>query len=81
MAEIEAHESKIYSEFAPLYDKIFGKIFYSRLERVIEDLEIPPALLSRLIPLTAKLSESISPPTCWPGPGKRSRIMDGPILE
>ena len=42
MAEIEAHESKIYSEFAPLYDKIFGKIFYSRLERVIEGLEIPP---------------------------------------
>ena len=42
MAEIEAHESKIYSEFAPLYDKIFGKIFYSRLERVIEDLDIPP---------------------------------------
>ena len=42
MAEIEAHESKIYSEFAPLYDKIFGKIFYSRLERVIEELEIPP---------------------------------------
>ena len=42
MAEIEAHESKIYSEFAPLYDRIFGKIFYSRLERVIDDLEIPP---------------------------------------
>lgn len=42
MGEIEAHESKLYSDFAPLYDKIFGKIFYSRLERVIEDLEIPP---------------------------------------
>jgi phosphatidylethanolamine/phosphatidyl-N-methylethanolamine N-methyltransferase len=42
MAEIEAHESKIYGEFAPLYDKIFGKIFYTRLERVIEDLDIPP---------------------------------------
>jgi phosphatidylethanolamine/phosphatidyl-N-methylethanolamine N-methyltransferase len=41
MGEIEAHESKLYSEFAPLYDKIFGKIFYSRLERVIEELEIP----------------------------------------
>jgi phosphatidylethanolamine/phosphatidyl-N-methylethanolamine N-methyltransferase len=41
MADIEAHESKIYSEFAPLYDRIFGKIFYSRLERVIEDLDIP----------------------------------------
>jgi phosphatidylethanolamine/phosphatidyl-N-methylethanolamine N-methyltransferase len=42
MAEIEAHESKLYSELAPLYDKIFGKIFYSRLERVIENLDIEP---------------------------------------
>lgn len=41
MADIEAHESKLYSEFAPLYDRVFGKIFYSRLERVIEDLDIP----------------------------------------
>ncbi|MDP2605205.1 MAG: class I SAM-dependent methyltransferase [Deltaproteobacteria bacterium] len=42
MPEIEAHESKLYAEFAPLYDKIFGKIFYSRLESVIDDLDIPP---------------------------------------
>jgi phosphatidylethanolamine/phosphatidyl-N-methylethanolamine N-methyltransferase len=42
MGEIEAHESKLYAEFAPLYDKVFGKIFYSRLERVIEDVGIPP---------------------------------------
>ena len=42
MAENEAHESKLYGEFAPLYDKIFGKIFYSRLERVIDDVGIPP---------------------------------------
>jgi phosphatidylethanolamine/phosphatidyl-N-methylethanolamine N-methyltransferase len=42
MAEIEAHESKLYAELAPLYDKVFGKIFYSRLERVIEDIDIPP---------------------------------------
>ena len=42
MADIEAHESKLYAEFAPLYDRVFGKIFYSRLERVIEDLNIPP---------------------------------------
>lgn len=41
MGEIEAHESKLYSEFAPLYDKIFGKIFYSRLRRVIKALHIP----------------------------------------
>jgi phosphatidylethanolamine/phosphatidyl-N-methylethanolamine N-methyltransferase len=42
MADIEAHESKIYSEFAPLYDKVFGKIFYNRIEQVIENLCIPP---------------------------------------
>jgi phosphatidylethanolamine/phosphatidyl-N-methylethanolamine N-methyltransferase len=41
MGDIEAHESRLYSDFAPLYDKVFGKIFYSRLERVIEALEIP----------------------------------------
>ena len=41
MGEIEAHESKLYSEFAPLYDKVFGKIFYSRLRWVIRDLNIP----------------------------------------
>ena len=42
MADIEAHESKLYSEFAPFYDRVFGKMFYNRLERVIEDLDIPP---------------------------------------
>jgi phosphatidylethanolamine/phosphatidyl-N-methylethanolamine N-methyltransferase len=42
MADIEAHESKLYGEFAPLYDKVFGKIFYNRLEYVIENLGIPP---------------------------------------
>jgi phosphatidylethanolamine/phosphatidyl-N-methylethanolamine N-methyltransferase len=41
MGDIEAHESRLYSDFAPLYDKVFGKIFYSRLERVIEGLDIP----------------------------------------
>ena len=41
MGEIEAHESKLYAELAPIYDKVFGKIFYSRLERVIEELDIP----------------------------------------
>ncbi|MGH7888790.1 MAG: class I SAM-dependent methyltransferase [Candidatus Binatia bacterium] len=45
MADIEAHESKLYSEFAPFYDRVFGKMFYNRLERVIEDLDIPPGAL------------------------------------
>lgn len=41
MSEVGAHESKLYSDLAPLYDKIFGKIFYTRLRFVIEDLDIP----------------------------------------
>ena len=43
MNEVGAHESKLYSDLAPLYDKIFGKIFYTRLRFVIEDLDIPHA--------------------------------------
>ncbi len=41
MAETGAHESKLYSDLAPLYDKVFGKIFYSRLNVVIKTLNIP----------------------------------------
>ncbi len=41
MAETGAHESKLYSNLAPLYDKIFGKIFYSRLNYVINTLKLP----------------------------------------
>ena len=41
MAETDAHLSKLYSDLAPLYDKVFGKIFYSRLNYVINTLQIP----------------------------------------
>lgn len=41
MAELEAHESKLYSEFTTLYDLTFGKIFFSRLRYVISSLQIP----------------------------------------
>src|SRR5688500_20122348 len=43
MADIEAHESKLYAEFAPLYDNVFGKTCYNRLETVTENLGIPQA--------------------------------------
>ena len=38
----QAHESRIYSEYASLYDRTFGKIFYERIKKVIESLNIPP---------------------------------------
>jgi phosphatidylethanolamine/phosphatidyl-N-methylethanolamine N-methyltransferase len=38
----QAHESRLYSEYALLYDRTFGKIFYDRIRQVIESLNIPP---------------------------------------
>ena len=37
-----AHESRLYSEHALLYDKTFGKFFYDRIRQVLESLKIPP---------------------------------------
>ena len=41
MAELGAHESKLYSDLAPLYDKTFAKFFYSRERTVIQELNLP----------------------------------------
>ena len=38
----QAHESRVYSDYALLYDKIFGRLFYNRVKQVIESLDIPP---------------------------------------
>jgi phosphatidylethanolamine/phosphatidyl-N-methylethanolamine N-methyltransferase len=38
----QAHESRLYAEYALLYDKTFGKIFYDRIRQVIASLNIPP---------------------------------------
>jgi phosphatidylethanolamine/phosphatidyl-N-methylethanolamine N-methyltransferase len=37
----QAHESRIYSDYALIYDKTFGKIFSDRVRHVIESLQIP----------------------------------------
>jgi len=36
------HQSKIYSEFSRFYDKIFERIFFPRIARVVASLKIPP---------------------------------------
>ena len=38
----QAHESRLYSDYALLYDKTFGNIFYDRIRYVIKALRIPP---------------------------------------
>ena len=37
-----AHESKLYAELAPFYDKVFARIFYPRIAAVIRALNIAP---------------------------------------
>ena len=42
VGELEApHQSRLYSDLAPLYDKTFAKFFYARERTVIQDLNIP----------------------------------------
>lgn len=38
---LDAHDSKLYSDLSTLYDPIFRRIFYPRIERVIRNLAIP----------------------------------------
>lgn len=38
-----AYQSKLYSEFADFYDKVFARIFYPRIAAVIRALNIAPA--------------------------------------
>jgi len=38
----DPHQSKIYSEFSHLYDRIFERIFFPRIARVVASLHIPP---------------------------------------
>lgn len=37
-----AHESRLYAELSPLYDRVFTRIFAPRLQRTVTLLRIPP---------------------------------------
>jgi phosphatidylethanolamine/phosphatidyl-N-methylethanolamine N-methyltransferase len=39
----QAHQSKLYYEFSHLYDRIFARVFYPRIEQVIRSLNIKAA--------------------------------------
>src|SRR5262245_34102412 len=38
----QAHQSKLYYEFSHLYDRVFTRVFYPRIEHVIQSLNIEP---------------------------------------
>jgi phosphatidylethanolamine/phosphatidyl-N-methylethanolamine N-methyltransferase len=58
------HESKIYSEFARYYDKIFEGVFFPRIERVIHELDIEPGASVLEVGVGTGLALSAYPPDC-----------------
>lgn len=58
------HQSKIYSEFSHLYDKIFERIFFPRIARVLASLQIPPGARVLELGVGTGLSLSAYPQHC-----------------
>ena len=67
MASLEgtqAHQSKLYYEFSHLYDRLFTRVFYSRIERVISSLNIPPGARVLEVGVGTGLSFTAYPTHC-----------------
>lgn len=56
------HESKIYYEFSHLYDRIFTRVFFPRIEATVRSLEIPPGSKILEVGVGTGLSLSAYPP-------------------
>ncbi|HVN86053.1 MAG TPA: class I SAM-dependent methyltransferase [Candidatus Binatia bacterium] len=64
LEQAQAHESKIYYEFSHLYDRIFTRVFYPRIAKVIRDLDIPPGARVLEVGAGTGLSFPAYPPHC-----------------
>jgi phosphatidylethanolamine/phosphatidyl-N-methylethanolamine N-methyltransferase len=60
----QAHQSKLYYEFSHLYDRLFTRVFYPRIERVIQSLKIPPGARVLEVGVGTGLSFTAYPPHC-----------------
>jgi phosphatidylethanolamine/phosphatidyl-N-methylethanolamine N-methyltransferase len=58
------HQSKIYSEFSRFYDKIFERIFFPRIARVVSSLHIPAGARVLELGVGTGLSLSAYPAHC-----------------
>jgi phosphatidylethanolamine/phosphatidyl-N-methylethanolamine N-methyltransferase len=58
------HESKIYSDFAHLYEKIFSPFFEKRIHAVIKSLRIPPGAKVLEVGIGTGLSMAAYPTHC-----------------
>jgi phosphatidylethanolamine/phosphatidyl-N-methylethanolamine N-methyltransferase len=60
----EPHQSKIYYEFSHLYDRIFQRVFFPRILRVIDSLRIPRGARVLELGVGTGLSLSAYPAHC-----------------
>lgn len=60
----QAHQSKLYYEFSHLYDRLFTRVFYPRIEQVIQSLKIPPGARVLEVGVGTGLSFTAYPPHC-----------------
>jgi phosphatidylethanolamine/phosphatidyl-N-methylethanolamine N-methyltransferase len=60
----DPHRSKIYAEFSHFYDKIFQRIFFPRIARVIQSLHIEPGARVLEVGVGTGLSLSAYPAHC-----------------
>ncbi len=62
--EVQAHQSKLYYEFSPLYDLLFARVFYARIARVIHSLDIQSGARVLEVGVGTGLSFDAYPPHC-----------------
>jgi len=62
--ELAPHESLIYGELSHLYDMTFGRVFYGRIVRVIQDLKIPRGAEVLELGVGTGLTLDAYPPDC-----------------
>lgn len=59
-----AHESKIYSQFSIVYDRIFTNVFSKRINRVISSMDLEPGSRVLEVGVGTGLSLTAYPPHC-----------------
>jgi phosphatidylethanolamine/phosphatidyl-N-methylethanolamine N-methyltransferase len=60
----QAHQSKLYYEFSHLYDRVFARVFYPRIEQVIDSLHIEPGAQVLEVGVGTGLSFTAYPTHC-----------------